>query len=502
MSFRTDKTVSLDIFIKKIFYLIESHVARILSGYRVPFSERRALLSFVDSILILVAIWGAFVIWGWSDTGQLAFVNSRMSESWYWYPLLFGGWMTLAWLNDLYDVPSSYDSGLNALRIGIVAVIGLCTYLLIYFLSPAEMLPRTFIVNFLALSSAAVAAWRIGYIHLSNTLPFAHHVLIVGNGERARIIAEAVEQAPGLRYEILGVVNDLPEFTTDEGKSDTVGNVDTVGNAEHLVAMAQRMGAHEIIVALERSLDRELFNILANCQANNVRVSWMPDLYEKLLRKIPIQYIDPAWALQAMQDKPVFNQLQRAFKRLLDLTIVITAAPTLMLLFPIIAVAIKLDSPGPIFYRQTRSGRAGKPFSIYKFRTMTTDAEKDGKPQWATANDVRITKIGKILRQSRLDELPQIFNILKGEMSIVGPRPERPEFVEEIEKEIPYYRTRLMVKPGLTGWAQVHYDYENTVEDAIYKLQYDFYYVRYWSIWMDIYTMFRTFAVLIKLKGM
>lgn len=496
MSFRTDKTVSLDTFIKKTFYLIESHITRLFSGYRVPFSERRALLSFVDSILILVAIWGAFVIWGWAETGQVEFVNSRMSESWYWYPLLFGGWMMLAWLNDLYDVPSSYDSGLNALRISIVAIIGLCTYLLIYFLSPVAVLPRTFIINFLALSSVAVAVWRMGYVRLSNTLPFMHRVLIVGNGPRSRIIAEAVEQAPGLRYEILGVVNDLPEFATGEAKSDTVGS------AEHLVALAQRMGAHEIIVALERSLDRELFNILANCQANDIRVSWMPDLYEKLLRKIPIQYIDPAWALQSMQDRPVFNQLQRALKRLLDLIIVTTAAPTFVLLIPIIAVAIKLDSPGPIFYRQTRSGRAGKPFSIYKFRTMATDAEKDGKPQWAMANDARITKTGKILRKSRLDELPQIFNILKGEMSIVGPRPERPEFVEELEKEIPYYRTRLTVKPGLTGWAQVHYDYGNTVDDAIHKLQYDFYYVRYWSIWMDIYTMFQTFAVVIKLKGM
>lgn len=496
MSFRTDKTISFDFLLKRILYIIGSNFSRLLRGYRVPFSERRALLSLVDSLLVVAAIWGAFVIWGWADSGEVTSFTVRMSESWYWYPILFGGWIALAWLNDLYDVPSSYDAGLGALRIGSVAVIGLCVYLLVYFLSPAEMLPRTFVVNFLALASVGIATWRLLYIQLSNTLPFTHRVLIVGNGERAQIIADAVEQAPGLQYEILGTVNDLPEFT-DGGNAP-----DSVGSAAHLAALAQRMDAHEIIVAVERSLDQSLFNILADCQAHGIRVSWMPDLYEKLLRKIPIQHIDPAWALQAMQDKPVFNRFQLGLKRLLDLIIVLAATPTFMFIIPIVALAIKLDSPGPIFYRQTRCGRAGKPFSIYKFRTMTTDAEKDGKPQWAQTNDVRITSVGKFLRKSRIDELPQIFNILKGEMSIVGPRPERPEFVEELEQEIPYYRTRLMVKPGLTGWAQVHYDYGNTVEDAIYKLQYDFYYVRYWSIWLDIYTMFQTFSVVLKLKGM
>ena len=237
------------------------------------------------------------------------------------------------------------------------------------------------------------------------------------------------------------------------------------------------------MVAIEHNLDRELFQLLVECQANGIRVLWMPDLYEKVCRKIPIQHIDPAWALQAMQDQPLFSRLQLGIKRLFDLVLVVSVMPTVLFITPLIALAIKLDSSGPVFYRQKRCGRAGEPFYIYKFRTMTADAEKDGKPRWASANDMRITKVGRIRRKMRLDELPQIFNILRGEMSIVGPRPERPEFVEELQKEIPYYRTRLMVKPGLTGWAQVHYDYGNSVEDAAIKLQYDFYYVRYWSIW-------------------
>jgi lipopolysaccharide/colanic/teichoic acid biosynthesis glycosyltransferase len=162
---------------------------------------------------------------------------------------------------------------------------------------------------------------------------------------------------------------------------------------------------------------------------------------------------------------------------------------------------VKLDSAGPVFYRQTRCGRAGKLFQIYKFRTMYVDAERDGKARWATKNDPRITRVGRFLRKTRMDELPQVLNILRGEMSFVGPRPERPEFVEELKKSIPFYHSRLSVKPGLTGWAQVQFEYTSTVEDTLTKLQYDLYYIHRWTLWLDIYILFRTISVVFKLKG-
>jgi exopolysaccharide biosynthesis polyprenyl glycosylphosphotransferase len=203
-----------------------------------------------------------------------------------------------------------------------------------------------------------------------------------------------------------------------------------------------------------------------------------------------------------MQGQSIFNRLQRLSKRGLDLVVVLVSLPIFGLLIPLLALAIRLDSPGPVFYRQVRSGRGGKPFSIIKFRTMFTDAEKDGKPRWAMEDDPRITRAGRFLRKTRLDELPQIFNILKGDMSIVGPRPERPEFVAELSQAIPFYQVRLTVKPGLTGWAQIHAEYGNSVEDALVKLQYDFYYIRCWSLWLDLYTMFKTVYVVFKLQGL
>ncbi|MEM7035237.1 MAG: sugar transferase, partial [Chloroflexota bacterium] len=157
---------------------------------------------------------------------------------------------------------------------------------------------------------------------------------------------------------------------------------------------------------------------------------------------------------------------------------------------------------GPSFYKQTRLGRGGQPFTILKFRTMHVDAEKEGQARWSHQQDDRITRIGKFLRISRLDETPQLWNILKGDMSLVGPRPERPEFAAQLEAQIPFYHTRVLMKPGLTGWAQIHYEYGNSTEDALIKLQYDFYYLRHWSFWLDIYTLFRTVAVVVKLKGM
>jgi exopolysaccharide biosynthesis polyprenyl glycosylphosphotransferase len=225
----------------------------------------------------------------------------------------------------------------------------------------------------------------------------------------------------------------------------------------------------------------------------------MPDLYDKLSRRIPIQHIDPAWALNVIEKLP--SRLSLSCKRLMDLALAGFGLLVLAPFLPLVALAIRLDSPGPIFYRQIRSGRAGRPFTILKFRTMVTDAEKDGRARWASEDDPRITRVGRFLRKTRVDELPQLHNVLRGEMSIVGPRPERPEFIEQLEQDIPFYRTRLMVKPGLTGWAQIHYRYGSSVEDALIKLQYDFHYLRYWSLWLDLYVIFRTFGVAFRFQG-
>ncbi|MEZ4683868.1 MAG: sugar transferase [Caldilineaceae bacterium] len=312
-----------------------------------------------------------------------------------------------------------------------------------------------------------------------------------------QLIADLLKRSARLNLEAVGFVRD----TADVHELPENITLPVLGTIHELHQLTEKHQIDEIVVAITSELTPDVFHQLVDCQGLGVQVSWMADLYEKLGRSIPVQYVEPTWALCALQGQPIFSRLQMASKRLVDLFFVLLALPLLAPLMAVVALLIKLDSKGPIFYQQVRVGRGGKLYTIYKFRTMVPDAERQGEAKWAADNDPRITKIGRILRKARVDELPQLFNILTGEMSLVGPRPERPEFVTILQDNIPYYRTRLLVKPGLTGWAQIHYDYAGSVEEALYKLQYDFYYVRYWSLWLDLYTIFKTVFVVFKLKG-
>ena len=321
-------------------------------------------------------------------------------------------------------------------------------------------------------------------------------MLLLGNGSRAKATVRDIQKRGWSSYQTYQVVGYVHE-TEPKNKSD---ELQYLGRSRELLSVIERYKIHEIVVTTDGKLRNKLFESLIDCQAKGVRVSWMPEFYERLYQKVPVEHLDRSWALYMIQDRPVFNRLELGLKRLLDLTLLIFALPIFLLILVPVALAIKLESPGPVFYRQVRCGRAGDLFMIYKFRTMIANAEKDGKARWASKGDPRITRVGQFLRKARLDELPQLFNVFRGEMSIVGPRPERPEFVEQLEEAIPFYRMRHLVKPGLTGWAQINYEYGSTVDDALVKLQYDFYYVRYWSIWLDLYILFRTVGVVLLLS--
>ncbi len=467
-----------------------------MEGYHAPFVERRTLLLVVDALLILVAIWFAQQTASFVFTDLLAMPHADIIAPYFYLsPAILGLWWLLASFNDLYDVSLFSNKRAAAMRIGMVGAIGAVIYggLSFLFVHLPAILPIFYTWTIVLLT---ILAWRCFYSSLLLNLSKPHRIIVLGTGKRGQTIAKLIQQTSHIKYEMLGYVN---EYSALDQPLD--GKLSVIGSVTDLVALVEQHNPHEVVVAINDSLTEELFQRLVLCQSKGVQISWMPDLYEKLCYSVPIEYIDPTWALYAMQGQPIFNRLQLMGKRFIDLAIVFFGLPSLLLLIPLLALAIRLDSKGPIFYRQVRTGRGGKDFKIWKFRTMVTDAEKDGV-RWASKNDSRITRVGRFLRKTRLDELPQIFNILVGDMSIVGPRPERPEFIELLQKEIPFYHTRLMVKPGLTGWAQVRYDYGNTTEDALFKLHYDFYYIRYWSLWMDFYIIFKTIDVVFKLKGM
>ena len=478
----------------KPFIWLQERLRMNYNGYHVPWAEQRALLIGADVLLVAAAIWGAYLSME-IGSGTLPTLAALRTQ-WYWLPALLGGWWVLAGLTDLYDIRTSTDKVANIVRLGLMGAMALSACGMLRYLLP-DLLPYRFVLSFVVISVSIVSIWRILYPSVAKSITSPHRVLIVGTGERGRSIATVLQKVSAPNYLVEGFVI----AHEDAQPIQRISSAPILGQITKLRQLVRKHRVHEIVVATEEDISAKLFEQLVTYQGRGVQVSWMPDLYEKLQRRVPIQHIDPTWALYSMQGQPIFNRMQMLGKRLLDLLIVLGSVPTLVLLMPFVALAVRLDSPGPVFYKQIRSGRGGRPFAIYKFRTMVKDAEQEGKPQWATTNDMRITRVGGFLRKTRLDEIPQILNIFKGDMSIVGPRPERPEFVEELQQEIPFYRTRLMVKPGLTGWAQVHYDYGNTVEDALYKLQYDFYYIRYWSLWLDLYTIFKTFSVVLKLKG-
>ncbi|MGQ9502805.1 MAG: exopolysaccharide biosynthesis polyprenyl glycosylphosphotransferase, partial [Anaerolineae bacterium] len=320
--------------------------------------------------------------------------------------------------------------------------------------------------------------------------------LVVGAGWAGRTIARLLREQANPEFEMLGFIDD---DAAKQGSS--LDGLPVLGTGHDLLSVAHRLGADTIIYAITHQLSGAMFRALLDCQAAGLAVVRMPALYEALTGRVPVDHIRSDWLLPGEIEGGQISFFYQLVVHVMDLTFALLGGILLALLGPLIALLIKLDSPGPVFFRQIRSGRGGVPFQLFKFRSMRTDAEATTGARWATEDDPRITRVGRWLRRTRLDELPQILNILRGDIHLIGPRPERPEFIAQLEKEIPFYRARLAVKPGLTGWAQVKYRYGSTVEDARIKLEYDLYYIKHRSLGLDLQILLQTIGVMLALKG-
>lgn len=328
----------------------------------------------------------------------------------------------------------------------------------------------------------------------------AHRALIVGTPERAEVLYREVGHYPAQGLQIVGFV---PVGDEGEGESDEgpvlVHALPRVGRLEEIAELVERYQIQDILVALEATDQTHLLQVVERCDGLPVSLKILPDFYDVIsgfartneIYGLPFIDLLPA-------PMPVWEQY---VKRLID--VVVSACILLggLPLWVLIALLIRLDSRGPVIFRQERVGRNGRIFVMYKFRTMRQDAERDTGPVWASERDPRLTRIGGWLRRTRLDEIPQFWNVLKGDMSLVGPRPERPYFVERLSREIPLYRRRLRVKPGITGWAQVRWKYDSSIEDVRQKVKYDLFYIANMSLRMDLKIMLRTLYVMFAAKG-
>lgn len=318
--------------------------------------------------------------------------------------------------------------------------------------------------------------------------------LIVGWSDKARELFDSVKSSPALGYHVIGFVR-----VSGQSSAESHDNVAVVGSIDNLPQLVDQYDIKEILIALESSEHDNLLRIIANCNSRVVGLKIIPDLYDIISGQARTNQIYGFPLIEIMPE--IMQPWERAVKRTID---VISSALVLLIGLPIwivVAIAIKLDSKGPVFYTQERVGKDEKHFPIIKFRTMFTNAESKSGPVWANKKDPRTTRIGKILRRLKIDEIPQLINVLDGNMSLVGPRPERPYFVEQLSREIPLYRRRLKVRPGITGWAQVKHKYDETIDDVRKKVQYDLFYIENMSLRMDFKIMLNTITVILSGKG-
>lgn len=387
---------------------------------------------------------------------------------------------------DLYDsskIEQKLDQAFRILFVlGLVAlVLGAVIYKFPDFLPGNNS--AIFGVIILAIS---LFCWRSAYGWLVCQPFFRERVYVLGTGERAERLVSGLRR-PGLGIEVVGWT----------GKLDGEPTLEEVG--AHLAGLVREKGVHRVIVAMPNRRGTIPVQDLLTVRMAGVKVEEATSWLEKLTGRIEVEQLYPSWFIFAEGFR--FSTVNRILRRVVNFIAALLGLLIASPLIPFVALAVKLSSPGPVFYRQKRVGRGGGTFYCYKFRTMRQDAEADTGATWATDDDPRITKVGKYLRMLRLDEIPQLWCVLKGDMHFVGPRPERPEFVEWLSREIPYYNMRHVVRPGITGWAQVQYKYGNTLEDAREKLQYDLFYIKNASLGLDLLILFQTVKIVLLGRG-
>ena len=393
--------------------------------------------------------------------------------------------------NDLYDLTLVHSKSELVVRVLQAAGAAAIVLAVVSAVIPSLIIGHGIFITSLCLLLVAVPAWRLAFDGLTHDPHLEERVLIVGTGPLARTVAKQILAQHDFAYRIVG-------FVDDDGREALPGDPMVLGKTLELPGIVARHHVDRIVVSLTDRRGKLPIQELLQAKLSGVRVEDAATTYERITGKILIDNLKPSWLI--FSDGFRSSRATRFVKRAIDLLLaafgLVVAAPLMLLT----TIAISLDSPGPVLYRQERVGENGGVFTLFKFRSMRIDAE-NGTPVWARDKDDRVTRVGRFIRLARLDELPQLWNVLRGDMSFVGPRPERPFFVEQLAGEIPFYMERHAVKPGVTGWAQVKYRYGSSIEDAMEKLRYDLYYIKHQSIVFDLTIVMDTVKVILSGKG-
>ena len=440
-----------------------------------------------DILLILLAT--QIASWIRFGTSYSIFITNTGAS---FFTLLL--YMIMLYIFDLYHRNNSMPSAKNAIRTAVaVASSGIFLVILFYLLPHWEYGRGIFLIQ-IFLVWLFVFGWRAVFFFVSPAKPFREEVLILGAGSSGTALLRLLKN-PNSPYAPIGFLDDDPQ---KEGT--VIASLPVIGKIEDLKQIAETRGIKTAIFAITHERSSQLIKKILNAKLNGLAILEMPCVFENLTGAVPVEHIRDDWLVFAVGFNLISKQYVQRTKRLFD---VVISAFLLLITSPVIAItalAIKLGSPGPVFFGQTRVGKGDEEFVLWKFRSMIQDAEKDGIA-WAKKKDPRITAVGRIIRVLRIDELPQIFNVFKGDMSLIGPRPERPEFVQSLKLKIPYYGLRHSVRPGITGWAQVNYSYAASVEDSLRKLEFDIFYIKNMSLILDAKIALKTIGVVLFGQG-
>lgn len=462
--------------------------------WRIRNSERQAILFIGDLILSYLSVLIGLFFWSQKDWLNFSgeFLNQRAPIWFYLLPILW-----ILFLVETYDIRKANRRDEVIRGIATAAGISLGIYLIVFFISEPNSLPRRGVLIFIIAATILTVAWRLIYIQIFTAPFFMRRALMIGAGKAGSTLAGMLKDVHTGPFMLAGYIDDDPQ------KQDQIINgYKVLGNGGQLTTLINDLDITGLIFAISGELNPDLFRAILHAAENDVEVTSLPALYEEVFGRIPIFLLPSDWILRTFIDQTHTSGVYESVKRLIDLLISIAGLLVSLLLFPLISLLIILDSGLPILYSQMRVGKYGRPYRIYKFRTMYQDAEKDGVARTATHNDARITRVGKILRRSHLDEIPQFWNILIGENSMIGPRAEQIELVNKFQEQLPFYRARLFVQPGLTGWAQINQRYATTLEETAIKLEYDLYYIKNRNLLLDMTIVLRTVGRVLGLKGL
>jgi sugar transferase (PEP-CTERM system associated) len=460
-----------------------------LSRYYIP--TEFVVLAVIEFFILVFSLYMALELRFWGYDWQQEFGDFTTKV------LVFAVVMQLSMVAfGVYQRQAGRFEQMLILRIASGLLLGLIPLGVSFYIVPEFFLGRGVLFIAVALSLTLISIDRL----LFSKIVKDHHkwarILVLGAGNKAESISEAIKTGE------LSGVNIITYVAMPGDVQKEISRDETITLNKPLIDYAEELDLDEIVIAAD---DRRSSSFptkqLIDCKMSGINVVDLATFFERRAGKIRTDMVNPSWLY--LSEGFQVSTVRRIGKRIVDILAVLILLPIALPFMLLVTLAIKFEGGGrgPVLYSQIRVKQDGVPFKIYKFRSMVTDAEKDGVAKWASKNDSRITRVGRVIRKGRLDELPQLFNVLKGDMSFVGPRPERPEFVDKLAGSIPYYEERHRVKPGLTGWAQVCYSYGDTEEDSIQKLQYDLYYVKNYSILLDLLILLQTAEVVLLGKG-